>query len=85
VNAGGWQVVGQGGRLTIAVCSDRKIEYGEELTMDYCSYTDDQDEYLSAVCLCGTSQCRWGVVVTGHQHWGVTTTMGRRSDDDGGA
>lgn len=52
------QVVGRGGKLTIAVCTDREIVYGEELTMDYCSYTHQDDEYLAAVCLCGSSICR---------------------------
>jgi hypothetical protein len=52
-------VVGKDGKLTIAVCSDRDIEYGEELTMDYCSYTHNEDEYLAAVCLCGSSICRY--------------------------
>jgi hypothetical protein len=32
-------VVGRQGKLTIAICSDRDIAFGEELTMDYCSIT----------------------------------------------
>ncbi|EKU21256.1 set domain protein, partial [Nannochloropsis gaditana CCMP526] len=52
------QVVGQAGKLTIAVCSDREIAYGEELTMDYCSFTHSEEEYLAAVCLCGSHICR---------------------------
>lgn len=54
-----WQVIGQGGKLTIAVVTDREICCGEELTMDYCSYTHQDDEYLAAVCLCGSSTCRY--------------------------
>ena len=31
---------------------------GEELTMDYCSFTHSEEEYLAAVCLCGSHTCR---------------------------
>lgn len=32
------EVVGKKGKLTIAICAERDIEVGEELTMDYCRY-----------------------------------------------
>ena len=46
------------GRLTIAVYTLRRIEYGEELTFDYASVTEDQDEFKAATCLCGMDKCR---------------------------
>lgn len=42
--------MGRGGKLTIAICSDRDIEYGEELTMDYCSIT--HQVCIPFVCVC---------------------------------
>lgn len=51
-------MVGRRGQLTIALVTDREIAYGEELCMDYCSYTDNYNEFLSAVCLCGSTHCR---------------------------
>lgn len=51
------------GRLCIAVVTDRAIACGEELTMDYCSYTDKDDEFFAAVCLCGASVCRYTHII----------------------
>lgn len=36
----------------------KDIEYGEELTFDYCSVTEDTNELKKAICLCGTKKCR---------------------------
>lgn len=36
----------------------RDIKYGEELSFDYKSVTESQKEYDSAICLCGTYQCK---------------------------
>lgn len=36
----------------------KNISYGEELTFDYCSYTEDIHECEKAVCLCGSKNCR---------------------------
>jgi hypothetical protein len=36
----------------------RPIEYGEELTFDYCSMTESNYEHLNAICLCGMRKCR---------------------------
>merc|ERR1712070_1162707 len=44
--------------LMIAIVSDRHIGCGEELSMDYCSYTHSEVEYSKAVCLCGSPLCR---------------------------
>ena len=46
-------VVSRGGKLTIALTSNRFIGYGEELTMDYYSVTSSELEWRAAVCLCG--------------------------------
>jgi hypothetical protein len=36
----------------------RSIKFGEELTFDYCSMTEEISEYKKAICLCGTKKCR---------------------------
>lgn len=38
--------------------SNKSIEFGEELTFDYCSFTESEKEYEEAICLCGVSLCR---------------------------
>ena len=47
-----------GGRLTIAVYTLRAVSPGEELTFDYASVTESEKEFRTAVCLCGTRNCR---------------------------
>ena len=47
-----------GGRLTIAVYTLRYVHPGEELTFDYASVTESEKEFRTAICLCGTRQCR---------------------------
>ena len=32
--------------------TSKKIDYGEELTFDYCSFTEKKYEYLNSICLC---------------------------------
>mmetsp|Transcript_11481 Transcript_11481/g.42868 ORF Transcript_11481/g.42868 Transcript_11481/m.42868 type:complete len:1958 (-) Transcript_11481:262-6135(-) len=51
-------IVGKAGRLSIALCTTRAVKFGEELTMDYNSVTSDENEWYSAICLCGTPKCR---------------------------
>ena len=46
------------GRYVVAIISERAVQYGEELSFDYNSVTENKEEYPSAVCLCGSSQCR---------------------------
>ena len=36
----------------------KDIQYGEELTFDYCSFTDEKSEYDKADCLCASKNCR---------------------------
>uniref|UniRef100_A0A061R538 Putative histone-lysine n-methyltransferase atxr3-like isoform x1 n=1 Tax=Tetraselmis sp. GSL018 TaxID=582737 RepID=A0A061R538_9CHLO len=51
-------VVATGGRLAVAVYTCRRIEEGEELTLDYASVTDSEKDYRAAVCLCSAVCCR---------------------------
>lgn len=51
-------VVVRNGKHVIALTSNRAIRYGEELTMDYCSVTSSEDEWRTAICLCGMKNCR---------------------------
>jgi hypothetical protein len=46
------------GRYYIGMYAFRPIEYGEELTFDYCSMTESNFEHLNAICLCGMRRCR---------------------------
>lgn len=45
-------------QYTIGMYAIKDIEFGEELTFDYNSVTESEEEWRSAVCLCGTSFCR---------------------------
>lgn len=47
-----------GGRLTIAVYTLRHVRPGEELTFDYACVTESEKEFKTAICLCGTRNCR---------------------------
>ena len=51
-------VVARNGRLTIALTTNRFVYPNEELTMDYSAMTTSDIEWRSAICLCGTHQCR---------------------------
>ena len=46
------------GKYTIGMYALRKIEYGEELTFDYCSITENEKEYKNSICLCGNMNCK---------------------------
>ena len=51
-------VVSENGKYVTTVYAVRDIEYGEELSFDYGSFTEDKREHEQATCLCGTGQCR---------------------------
>lgn len=51
-------VLSHNGKLAIAMYTMKDIRKGEELTFDYSSVTEDEKEYRSATCLCGTHLCR---------------------------
>lgn len=36
----------------------KNIDYHEELTFDYCSFTENEKEYLNSICLCGKKNCK---------------------------
>ena len=42
----------------LAMYAIKPILYGQELTFDYCSFTDEKSEYDNAICLCATTLCR---------------------------
>lgn len=42
----------------IGMYATKNIEYGEELTFNYNSVTEKKKEYLDAICLCGSYNCK---------------------------
>eukprot|EP00897_Mesotaenium_endlicherianum_P003788 jgi/Mesen1/3437/ME000194S02584 len=52
------RVVAVDGKYMIGVYTLREIKPGEELTFDYNSVTESQEEYKKAVCLCGHRLCK---------------------------
>lgn len=46
------------GQYVIGMYAMKDINYGEELTFDYCSVTEDHNELKKAFCLCGSKKCR---------------------------
>eukprot|EP01083_Nonionella_stella_P301434 1034081_1 len=46
------------GKYVIALFALKRIEYGQELTFDYNSVTESEQEYRAAICLCSQSKCR---------------------------
>nr|XP_024389357.1 uncharacterized protein LOC112288888 isoform X3 [Physcomitrium patens] len=52
------RVTAVNGKYMIGVYTLRKIEFGEELTFDYCCVTESKEEHDSSVCLCGSQGCK---------------------------
>ena len=46
------------GKYVIGIFAQKRIEYGQELTFDYNSVTESEQEYRSAICLCSQLKCR---------------------------
>jgi len=46
------------GKYTVSMYAIRDIQFGDELTHDYSSVTDDNTECVRATCLCGAVLCR---------------------------
>lgn len=46
------------GHYVVTVYTLRDIGFGEELTFDYSSVTEDENEFKAATCLCGSLGCR---------------------------
>eukprot|EP00924_Labyrinthula_sp_SR-Ha-C_P016133 snap_masked-scaffold_4-processed-gene-20.15-mRNA-1 protein AED:0.44 eAED:0.45 QI:0/-1/0/1/-1/1/1/0/957 len=52
-------VLSVGGKYVIALYTIKSIKFGEELTFDYSSISEDKKEFQAAVCLCGNCRnCR---------------------------
>ncbi len=47
-----------GKKYSVCLYTVRHIEPGEELTIDYSAATENEKEFRSAVCLCGSHACR---------------------------
>lgn len=50
------------------------MRYGDELTFDYCSFTESEKEYQNSVCLCGSSHCRGYYLSCNRKHFHVFST-----------
>lgn len=46
------------GKYSVSMFAIRDIECHEELTFDYCSYTESREEMENSHCLCGESSCK---------------------------
>lgn len=46
------------GQYSIGMYAIKDINYGDELCFNYCSLTESEKEYESAICLCGTEVCQ---------------------------
>eukprot|EP00494_Astrolonche_serrata_P029308 UN29575 len=51
-------VMAVNGYFTIGMYVSKSISYGEELTFDYNSITDFQNEYYNSVCYCSSNFCK---------------------------
>ena len=51
--------------------SQKEIRYGDELTFDYCSFTESEKEYQNSVCLCGSAECRGYYLSCNRKHFNI--------------
>ena len=66
------------GQYSIAMYAIRDIAYHEELTFDYCSITESEQEYKSSICLCGTLHCKGHYLGFTKKHLDVFTGDAKR-------
>jgi len=50
-------------KYTIGMFATRDIKYGEELTFDYNSVTEKEQEFKDAICLCSSFSCRGNYLI----------------------
>jgi len=46
------------GKYSVCMYALRNIRMGEELTFDYCSFTENEEEMKNSHCLCGEKICK---------------------------
>ena len=51
--------------------AQKNIRFGDELTFDYCSFTESEKEYQNSVCLCGSDLCRGYYLSCNRKHFHV--------------
>lgn len=51
------------GKYTIGMFATKDIKYGEELTFDYNSVTEKEQEFKDAICLCSSFSCRGNYLI----------------------
>jgi hypothetical protein len=78
-------VVNAGGRLTVALYTIRPVAPGEELTFDYASVTESEEEFKQAFCMCSTRCCRGSYLhYTGKAYMQVRVGVCARGGGGGG-
>lgn len=56
------------GQYQIALYAIKDIDFNEELTFDYCSFTESEEEWQNSICLCGVEECRMFFLNYNKQH-----------------
>lgn len=51
------------GKYTIGMFATKDVSFGEELTFDYNSVTEKEQEFKDAICLCSTFSCRGNYLI----------------------
>ena len=46
------------GKYSVSMYAIKDIKENEELTFDYCSMTESEEEMLNSHCLCGSKYCK---------------------------
>mmetsp|Transcript_13251 Transcript_13251/g.11336 ORF Transcript_13251/g.11336 Transcript_13251/m.11336 type:complete len:238 (-) Transcript_13251:1458-2171(-) len=59
------------GKYNVAMYALKEIKFGQELTFDYFSVTENEKEFKQAICLCGSRSCKihyLNLVTSKHQN-----------------